>query len=74
MSREDDIKKVCFHIIDSEPDFYDDPNGPYYHICPYCRKRQSFSGDETGPTMQELQHDNDCIWLIAKDLMTGIKK
>ena len=67
-TREDDIKELCNQIINVTPKFFDNPNGPYTHTCPLCNE-ETFGGIDS--TMSDIEHDQNCGYLIAKDLMTG---
>jgi hypothetical protein len=73
MTREDDIRKLCAAVLEMSPEFWDNPNGPYEHTCPFCRVMVGTGGNQSNPSMAELPHDANCAYLIAKDLMTGIK-
>lgn len=45
------------------------PNGPDYTDCPFCTGEV---GGEYGK-MEEIKHDLDCPYLLAKDMLTNIK-
>jgi len=71
--REKDIQEVCRKVIDSSTTGYDNPNGGYESYCLFCSAMESRGGGgKIWASMNELSHDSDCIYLIAKDLMTGI--
>ena len=67
--REKDIKSVCDAILELNPEFYYNSNGADESICPFCRE-VSYRGDST--TMDEIKHDPNCAYLIAKDLNTNL--
>lgn len=69
MSREYDINKLCKKIMELTPEYIYGDNGPDEYECPLCGKTENSSR----PTMNEFSHDIDCPYLIAKDLMTGVK-
>jgi len=62
--REKDIQTVCRGVIDSGIDSTGDygPGGQ----CPYC-----FTPCSWNDSMDDFKHKDDCIYVIAKDLMTG---
>lgn len=71
MTREEDIQKVIDGILNITPNFWDNPNGGYEYSCPFCNGEKTIEGNELPPTMKDIEHDIDCIWLIAQDLNTG---
>lgn len=72
MSRETEINTVLNAVIETSPNWYDDPNGPYRTTCPFCGARLNTGGENPYPNMEDLVHEFDCAWVIAKGLMTGI--
>ena len=70
---EKDIQKLCKCVLNIEPNTYDNPNGCYETTCPFCNAYDSRGGGKGSiwATMNELKHDIDCAYLIAKDLSTG---
>lgn len=75
MSREKDIQKICEGILETESDWYDNPVGKYESSCPFCCAIE-YRGGRDAPifvNINDLKHDQDCIYLIAKDLMTNIE-
>lgn len=73
MTREDDIKAVCKAVIETNTTFFDNPNGPYENSCPFCSAKKYSGGEKPYYDMDELKHDLDCAYVIAKDLMTNLK-
>ncbi len=72
--REEDIRRLCQGVLNIGTDFWDNPNGGYEYRCPFCHEMQYGGGFlSKGVDITEIKHDNDCIFLIAKDLMTNIK-
>jgi hypothetical protein len=71
MSREEDIEKLCKGVLEVQLSFYDNPSGPDEYTCPFCQETQYSKGSET-PTMGNFKHDVNCVYLIAKDLLTNI--
>jgi hypothetical protein len=72
MSREEDIKRVLNFVVNQEPIFFDAPNGAYELSCPYCYEMEERGWDyvKNPTTMKTIKHDEDCIYLVAKDLLT----
>jgi len=64
--RERDIQAVCKHIVDSGIH----STGDYGSggCCPYCWKDCRW--DAKG--LDKIQHELDCVYLIAKDLITRL--
>lgn len=73
MSREDDIQRIIDDIVNTTTEFWDNPNGGYEYSCPYCYSKVVV-GCKARPTMKDINHSLDCIYLIAKDLNTGMKE
>ena len=69
--REVDVRKLCKAVLEVTPEFFDNPNGGYEHTCPFCGER-IIVGGLYYHGMHDIKHENDCAWLIAKDLMTNI--
>lgn len=66
--REKDILRLCVSVLNTYPDVYYNPNGADESTCPFCYKKvYNDNGD-----MSEIKHDNNCAYLIAKDLSTGL--
>jgi hypothetical protein len=65
MSRESDIQELCKQVLDNCYPNYNDNNGVY--SCPFC------GGEKWGEDADEMKniiHEQDCAYLIAKDLST----
>jgi len=72
MTREADIQKLIDGVLETQPEFWDNPNGGYEHTCPFCGANRSVGGG-TNIGMVDLEHDTkDCIYLIAMDLNTNM--
>ena len=63
--REKDIQTVCNSIINSGVRYTGDAGSGAE--CPFCYK--SCRWDEN--SLNEVEHEPDCVYLIAKDLVTG---
>ena len=70
MTREQDIQTLINTVLAMTPTFYDNPNGAYEFTCPLCNGGKDIGGDTPYPTMDDINHDTDCAWLVAKDLNT----
>lgn len=71
--RKKDIQKLCEAVLEISSDWYDNPNGAYETSCPFCSAIEyRGGGGRPFASMQELKHDQDCAYLIAKDLSTGV--
>jgi hypothetical protein len=53
-------------ILETTPEFYDNPNGPYEYTCPFCREMTA--GGIDSPSMSDMSHTNDCLYKFAKEL------
>lgn len=71
--REKDINNVLFGVLETETIYERNYNYADRCICPFCYESKETYG-YTNLSMKELNHSQDCIWLIAKDLLTNIKK
>jgi hypothetical protein len=70
--REKDIQVLCKAILSMGVNWRDNPNGAYENTCPLCHE-QVDSGNMQHVPMDEIAHSQECAYLIAKDLLTGIK-
>lgn len=70
MSREKDIDELCFKVLNLSPSFTYSANGPDRSSCPFCHE---YVNHDDG-SMEEIEHDRTCGYLIAKDLMTNSHK
>jgi hypothetical protein len=71
MSRESDIQSVIEGVLSNGATFYDNPNGGYEYTCPFCYGEVVVGSGGLGTTnMEDIKHNGDCIYLIAKDLNT----
>jgi hypothetical protein len=63
--REKDLQTICSHILNS----YVEDTGDYASggRCPYCFKPCQWDA----PNLDVVEHEPNCIYLIAKDLSTG---
>lgn len=66
--REKDIQKLCKGVLEMSPISYCNPNGPDYSNCPLCSKESFFNAG-----MDDIKHELNCVYLIAKDLSTNLK-
>ena len=61
-------QELITNILEMSTDFYDNPNGPYEERCPYCDNYKTYQGNENIPTMDDISHDVNCAWILAKKL------
>lgn len=72
--REKDIQSLCKKILGMSPSFWDNPNGAYENECPFFSAVELRGGNEgMYAEMDELNHEQDCAYLIAKDLSTNLR-
>ncbi len=67
------IINMCNNILETTSEFYDDSNGPYYAICNLCDSSISYPGNVPHKTMEDIQHDSDCPWIIAPQILDEIE-
>jgi len=67
MSRESDIQELCKKVLEIELDYNDDE---YEYVCPFCLEAIFVSYSISNKPMEEIKHDTNCAYLIAKDLTT----
>jgi len=68
-----EVQLLVKEVLSGSVQFYDNPNGAYEWTCPYCCGKLE-GGHETllkGVCMDDLQHDHDCAYIIAKGLTTA---
>jgi DNA repair photolyase len=72
--REKDILMLCKAVLDVSANYWDNPNGAYETSCPYCHVTtyRGGGGKEIWAAMKEIEHKQDCAYLIAKDLSTNL--
>ncbi len=69
-NREREVQLLVKEVLAGNVLFYDNPNGSYEWSCPYCCAKVE-GGHETllkGVCMDDLQHDHECAYIIAKGL------
>lgn len=69
--REKDIQALCEGVVNCSPSSWDNPNGGYEHTCPFCYEI-TYSRPFESVSMNDIIHKQDCAYLIAKDLKTGL--
>lgn len=65
--REKDVQTVCNHIITMSIQNTGDSGGGGQ--CPFCYKDCRWDAND----VSEIEHEKHCIYLIAKDLTTGLR-
>lgn len=69
LEREKDIQELCRQVFEILPhEYWDDMNGHCDSTCPICGA--SYYGN-TWVSMHKIPHEQNCGYLIAKDLATG---
>jgi len=66
--RESEIQELCNQVKQASP--IPESNDCGYTECPFCYSKGSWNAD----TMDEIKHESNCAYLIAKDLSTNMKK
>ena len=64
--REKDIQALCKGVLEATPNIQYAHNGVWTQ-CPFCSVNIHWEEEK----MSELEHDQDCAYLIAKDLSTN---
>lgn len=76
MDRDQQILELCKVVLNMSSTFWDNPNGAYESSCPICNALEKRGCNERGfpdfVSMDEIKHDPNCGYLIAKDLSTGL--
>ena len=74
--REKDIQELCRQVLEMPSEFWDNPNGAYESTCPFCYVIEYRGGGDKKyhARMNELEHEGNCAYLIAKDLSTNCIK
>lgn len=67
--REKDIQELCNNVLNMSAPSYYNPNGADWTSCPLCCSSVEYKDAD----IKDIPHDKSCGYLIAKDLMTGLK-
>lgn len=67
------VYKLIEGIIFSSPNFWDNPDGGYQFICPFCNNYKEVKG-HVYVGMSEIKHEDDCIYLMALDLEKDVER
>jgi hypothetical protein len=65
--REKDIQELCKQVLNMEIEHYEDDQCRDNYWCPICDAYEGFKN----VTMETIQHEPTCAYLIAKDLSSG---
>jgi hypothetical protein len=70
--REFDIQSVCKRVLETAVTFEECPNSYDRNRCIFCGQeaRVHYKAGQI-VSVDELEHEPDCAYLIAKDLATG---
>ena len=66
-TREEETLALCRAVLNINSVSEYDPGGPDYSYCPMCYNKCGIHED-----MKDITHNQDCPYLIAKDLSTGL--
>lgn len=66
--RDRDVLELCQKVIEIGATYEYNSNSYDATRCPFCT---GFEYHDRG-SMYTIEHDNDCAWLLAKDLSTGL--
>ena len=70
--REKDIQELCKQVLNANTEFRDNPFGAYESTCPFCSVTEYRGGTENyHADISEIKHEQNCAYLIAKDLSTN---
>lgn len=59
------LENLYKRILEVPTRFEDNSNGPYREYCPYCGDYAWYRGNEPIPTMRDIEHYPDCVWVEA---------
>jgi hypothetical protein len=71
MSKESDINKLCGAVLNMSAIHEYNPMHADRAYCPFCYAEKQITINCT-PEFTDLEHENNCPYLIAKDLMTNV--
>ena len=75
MNREDDIIALAKGVLATKA-IYDEKynsRSPDTFVCPFCGQEEWEVNCKEDHEMESIEHELNCPYLIAKDLLTGIK-
>lgn len=61
------IDKLIDSVLETIPDFWDNPNGGHQYACPYCCASKEVKATES-VCIAELNHSDDCTYVLAQEL------
>lgn len=67
--REKDVYDLCKKVLDTWTIEEYNPSSPDVSICPLCRAE-----DTVGTNIKDIEHSQDCAYLLARDLLTGFEQ
>lgn len=75
MTRDEEVLELCKKVLSISPEQWDNPNGPYTTTCPFCGVKKYGRGHKGFfPDMEDLKHEPNCAYNIAKGLSTNLLK
>jgi len=67
--REKEIQLLCYGVINATPLSWYNGNGADESECPFCHEVVYYAGAR----IDQIKHDLNCAYLIAKSLSTNLK-
>lgn len=61
------IETLVNGVIETQAEFYDNPNGAYEFSCPFCCGNIKSSRISIGG-MVDIKHDKDCTYILAMEI------
>ncbi len=61
------VNKLIDGVLETRPEYWDNPNGGYQYSCPFCQVYKEVGGGES-VSMPELNHEKECVYLTAQEL------
>ena len=61
------IDKLIDSVLETLPEFWDNPNGGYKYTCPFCSASKEVKANVSVCTA-ELEHSEDCTYKLAQEL------
>jgi hypothetical protein len=61
------VNKLIEGVLETMPEYWDNPNGGYRYSCPFCQNYKEVGGGES-VSMIEIDHSEDCVYLTAQEL------
>ena len=59
-------EKMILEILEAQVRIEDNSNGPCESQCPFCGDYSTYKGNQKAPQMEDLDHDYECLWTLAR--------